>query len=276
MYCILHPGFEVEAVAALNGPEAGESGAHTEAAVLPALVALDQMSPLSTFHSCGHSSMENLRSQRPTAVMRGSSGILKTSNLIEDEAAAVPTAAGLMEDGRVAGGGVDEEDDEGCGGYDDLDDALDDEADFGVGGGGEVEQRRSPRNGGGRLLLTWGKISTADRTSSMTFSLQQHGEIERGVGRVRGDPVAGEEAEDTAAVIAGSFEHAPEAEGSLADADGDDVVRGGEFAMKRARNPRLRSRLREYSNGTQAMPPMPHWRVASRTIAPRRELSRRS
>src|ERR1035437_6705898 len=36
------------------------------------------MSPHSTFHNCGRSSMENFRRWRPMEVRRGSSGILKT------------------------------------------------------------------------------------------------------------------------------------------------------------------------------------------------------
>src|SRR5580704_17942998 len=39
------------------------------------------MSPLTTFHSCGHSSIENLRRNPPLAVSRGSFGILKAVDL---------------------------------------------------------------------------------------------------------------------------------------------------------------------------------------------------
>src|ERR1700687_4597215 len=41
----------------------------------------NDMSPLSTFHNCGHSSMENLRKNQPRGVSRGSLGILKAVDL---------------------------------------------------------------------------------------------------------------------------------------------------------------------------------------------------
>src|SRR5438876_4761917 len=60
-----HPGVEIEIVAAGYGPEAGEAGAHTQAAALPALVVLDLVGHGGARTYQGHIALQDVPKLRP-------------------------------------------------------------------------------------------------------------------------------------------------------------------------------------------------------------------